>query len=251
MHPKWVHKFELKPGKWVYHPSPDAISTGIEIKKSVSEKWTAPRNYFHLRPGGHVEALRYHLGSSFFLHLDIKDFFGSVNRSRITRCLKPRFGYKRAREMANSSTVQHPKIKGRYILPYGFVQSSLLASLAFCESALGRYIQEIERESALLVSVYVDDIVVSGSDPAALERVKVEISSIAERSKFQFNELKSEGPSSKISAFNIELTNSILRIQDERLHEFRRVFFNTKNSHQKNGINSYIWSVNSSQVLND
>jgi hypothetical protein len=249
MHPKWIHKFELKPGKWIYHPSHEAIAIGAQIKKSVREAWTPPDNYFHLRSGGHVEALKLHLDSTIFCHLDIKDFFGSVNRSRITRSLKPFFGYAHAREMANDSTVQHPIEKGRYMLPYGFVQSPLLASLAFYDSALGRCLRDIEGERGLRVSVYVDDLVISGCDLSLIAEAMSEIHLAAKKSHFQFNDLKSQGPSDKIIAFNIEISKSKIKIHAEKLHEFHENFLATDNFHVKSGIGSYIRSVNCDQAI--
>ena len=64
---------------------------GAKIKTQVEGVWTAPDYFFHLRAGGHVRALQVHMGQTSFLHLDIQDFFGCVNRSRVTRCLSPLF----------------------------------------------------------------------------------------------------------------------------------------------------------------
>ena len=248
MYPKWIHKFELKPGKWIYHPSREAIAIGAQIKKSVRKAWTPPDNYFHFRPGGHIEALKLHLGSTIFCHLDIKDFFGSVNRSRITRSLKPFFGYAHAREMANDSTVQHPVEKGRYMLPYGFVQSPLLASLAFYDSALGRCLSDIS-ERGLLVSIYVDDLVISGNDLSLINEGVSAVYLAARKSHFQFNELKSQGPSDRITVFNIDISKSKIEIHTEKLYEFHEKFLATDNFHVKRGISNYIRSVNYDQAI--
>lgn len=114
---KWLHKFERKPGRWVFAPTSETKMLGLKIKAQIEEVWTAPDYFFHLQAGGHIGALKTHHGRSSFLRLDIEDFFGSVNRSRVTRCLTPYFGYAKAREMAVESTVQHPTEKGRYVLP--------------------------------------------------------------------------------------------------------------------------------------
>ena len=87
MNPKWSSKFELKPGKWVFVPTPEAVTTGKKIKKTIEKCWRPPAYFFHLRVGGHVEALRSHLNHDNFLRVDIKDFFGSISRTRVTRCL--------------------------------------------------------------------------------------------------------------------------------------------------------------------
>jgi hypothetical protein len=84
----WVHRFERKPGRWVFEPSEEAREEGAEIKALIESHWKPPSFYFHLRQGGHVAALRAHLASTWFVKLDIADFFGSVSRSRIARLLK-------------------------------------------------------------------------------------------------------------------------------------------------------------------
>src|SRR5262245_45013433 len=136
--PKWSTKFPLKPGKWVFVPTNETVKVGREIKKAVEKYWKKrPRYFYHLRAGGHIAALRSHLGNSTFVRLDITDFFGSINRSRITRCLVPMVGFKKAREWANASTVIDPGNPKRWIVPFGFVQSPILASLCLEQSALG------------------------------------------------------------------------------------------------------------------
>lgn len=77
--------------------------------------------------------------------MDIADFFGSVSRSRISRVLKELFPHADARRMATVSTVQRPDDATRQILPYGFIQSPLLASLALHKSGPGKYLDELHR----------------------------------------------------------------------------------------------------------
>lgn len=248
MHPKWIHRFELRPGKWVFHPSDEAKKAGRKIKSEVETAWTAPDYFYHLRAGGHVQALKAHLGNASFLHLDIRDFFGSVSRSRVTRCLSAHFGYSRAREMANDSTVQHPTIKGKYMLPYGFVQSPILASLAFANSALGARIGQLAADPDFAVSVYVDDIVVSSRDDAALAARLPELAAAATRSHFELNEAKQEGPAPSVSAFNIDLTHAILALRQDRLEEFKDAYNRSDNEPQRAGILGYVLSVNATQA---
>ncbi|WP_257292862.1 hypothetical protein [Endozoicomonas sp. ONNA1] len=90
--------------------------------------------------------MRSHTSGQFFVHLDIRQFFSSINRSRITRSLKPRIGYERAREIAIASTVPAPNTDGSaYILPYGFVQSPILASICLRYSKLGTVLHELSK----------------------------------------------------------------------------------------------------------
>src|ERR1041384_3097719 len=97
MKPKWSNKFEIKPGKWVFIPTVEMVKVGKEIKQAIEDYWKPPRYFYHLRAGGHVRALRAHLGNSTFVRLDIRDFFGSINKNRITRCLKVKFGHVKSR----------------------------------------------------------------------------------------------------------------------------------------------------------
>jgi hypothetical protein len=246
MIPKWASRFEIKPGAWVFVPTEETIKVGREIKKDLEVRWKPPSNYFHLIAGGHVRALRAHAGNSWFVHLDIKDFFGSINRSRITRSLKKLFGYKRAREIANASTVTHPS-RGDFILPFGFVQSPLIASICLYKSALGNRLRGMQNEG-LTVSVYVDDLILSANDLQVANAGLAAVKHAAERSGFRLNPDKEEGPAVKITAFNIDLSVKQLAIEQERLAAFIEAFQTAESSHQKRGILGYVASVCSAQA---
>lgn len=220
---------------------------GAKIKTQVEGVWTAPDYFFHLRAGGHVRALQVHMGQTSFLHLDIQDFFGCVNRSRVTRCLSPHFGYTNARQMANDSTVQHPVDLGKYMLPYGFVQSPLLASLAFAHSKLGSCLSKL-KEDGYCVSVYVDDIIISAESDSALNERWPDIQSAAESAKFPLNPTKMQGPGPMVAAFNIELSHGSLRLRSGRLNEFQIAYQTTSNPHARNGIFGYVQAVNPAQA---
>lgn len=220
---------------------------GAKIKKQVEGVWTAPDYFFHLRAGGHVRALQVHMRQTSFLHLDIQDFFGCVNRSRVTRCLAPQFGYRNARQMANDSTVRHPVDLGKFMLPYGFVQSPLLASLAFAQSKLGSCLSKLRGEG-YCVSVYVDDIIISAESDNALHACLPEIQSAAESAKFLLNPTKQQGPGPMVAAFNIELSRGSLRLQSERLDRFKGAYRATSNPNERDGIFGYVQAVNPSQA---
>lgn len=232
----------------MFQPSSDAKEIGRKIKAEVERVWQPPDFFFHLRSGGHVEAVRSHIGNTQFLHLDIQDFFGRVNRSRITRCLKTRFPYATAREWANESTVRHPSDAAKYILPYGFVQSPILASLALADSCLGGLLQTLAKSPRTALSVYVDDIIVSADDPARLASHLVAIREAAERSRFPLNASKEEGPAPSITAFNIELAHSSLMIQSNRLDELIQAYGEAGSFRRQAGILSYVQSVNPEQA---
>jgi hypothetical protein len=248
MIPKWTSKFELKPGKWVFVPTKDSIKAGSKIKKAIEAFWTPPPYYFHLRSGGHVAAIKSHLGHTSFLHIDIQDFFGSINRSRVTRCLRPKLGYNIAREMASASTVCHPNDKNRYVVPYGFVQSQIVAALCLDESGLGTYLEKLSNLKDVSISVYVDDIVISCNDPQLNALILQEIGAASEKSKFKLNASKQQGPAEAITAFNILVTSDSMQIEAGRLQKFAESFATATSEYQRAGILSYVRSVNADQA---
>lgn len=249
MEARWDSKFELKPGKWVFVPNSSAIETGHAIKDEIQSRWKAPTYYYHLREGGHVAALRAHLGQSVFIHVDIKDFFGSINRSRITRVLKGLYSYERAREIANLSTVIFPgEAERRFVLPYGFVQSTIIASICLRKSALGNYLKRISTEDGVAVSVYVDDIVVSLAESSRAEEIFAGLNDSASKSGLEINPDKIQRPSPAINAFNIELSQSSLSILPGRWNRFLDALRETNNEFRQQAILSYVGSVNGTQA---
>jgi hypothetical protein len=218
--------------------------TGRELKFELEQKWRAPEFFFHLRAGGHVKALKAHLTNSSFARLDIRDFFGSINKTRITRCLKSVFPYSKAREMANLSTVLHP-LSGKPILPFGFVQSPILASLCLQQSALGQHLQKLSRQKDIIVSVYVDDIILSSENERLLTDALTEIKIRAARSGFILNTEKESGPAPQVTAFNIELSNASMTIEPLRWAQFVASYREADNDNVREGIQTYVASVNS------
>lgn len=248
MQKKWKSKFQLKSGKWVFEPTAEAIALGNKIKLAVESAWTSPSNYFHLRSGGHVAAVRSHLDGEYFLRVDIQDFFGSINRSRITRCLNSLFNYTQSREWANASTVPAPSGAKRLVLPFGFVQSQIISALCLQQSRLGRCLDSLSGQLGVTVSVYVDDIIISGSSPDRCQAALDHISEAATRARFELNRRKLEGPATSISAFNIILSNSRMEITAERMREFRAAIESNASATEKSGVIGYVTSVNLAQA---
>lgn len=249
MNPKWSSKFELKPGKWVFVPTAGSVVEGKKIKKAIEMCWTPPSYYFHLRAGGHVEALRSHLAHENFLRIDIKDFFGSINRTRITRCLKSKFSYSIARAYANASTVPDPADAKRIIIPFGFVQSQIVAAVCLAESALGIYLDKLALNKAVALTVYVDDIIVSTSDAVLLDQVLQDIEAAAKRACFVLNADKQDGPGAGITAFNIVLAKGAMEVEADRFNKFKEAMAVATSEHQREGIKSYVASVNAAQGI--
>lgn len=249
MSAKWDTRFELKqkPGTWIYVPSDEYREYGKLIKLAIEKKWRSPGYYFHLRTGGHISALKIHQNNSYFSHLDITNFFGSISKSRVTRHLAKIFGYETARKYAEQSTVRNPN-SGLPSLPFGFIQSSIIASLCLYKSALGKAIGKYAKSSSIDISVYVDDIILSSKSKQDLDIATFEIQIAAERSLFSLNRNKQDISSPQITAFNIELATNSLALTNDRLREFLSTLSNNSDEKIKKSILRYIETVNPSQA---
>lgn len=246
---KWLSRFRLKSNTWVYVPTLETVREGKLFKKIIELKWLPPTNYYHLKSGGHVDAVKYHLGGRFFVHADINKFFNSINRSRITRELKPYFGYEKSRAIAMESTVSIPLDSGQvFALPFGFVQSTIIASLCLRKSSLGNTIEILKKTDGVRVSVYVDDIIVSAQCLAKAEAALFMIQKSAERSGFYLNEEKTQGPSDTITAFNIDLQQNLMKITSRRFSELLSSYNDASSNKQKIGIWGYVNSVSPAQA---
>jgi Reverse transcriptase (RNA-dependent DNA polymerase) len=244
---KWSTRFELKPGRWVFVPSAATVALGKEIKRAVQMHWTAPAYFYHLQAGGHVAALKAHLGSTSFLRVDIEDFFGSINKTRVTRCLKTRFSYAKARTWANGSTVRIPHEEpARYIVPFGFVPSPIIASLCLDDSALGSALRKLAASGDATVSVYVDDIIISADEQQKCESALDSLKAAAAKAQFVLHATKQQGPGPSISAFNVELAHSSLDVTPARLADFA-ASIPTASGSKRAGIIGYVASVNEVQ----
>ena len=245
---RWVSKFELKPGAWVFVPTAEEVEFGNKLKREIESRWSPPNYYYHLRSGGHVAALYSHGARAYFLRLDIKDFFGRINRSRVTRNLKKYFSYDEARDHATRSTVKWPAADPvQYILPFGFVQSPLIASLCLRTSKLGNLLEKISQSASCDLSVYVDDIVVSADSEDELRHLKNQLWNAAEDSAFPVNLAKSTEVSDSITAFNVVLSAGGLRVSDERMQLFRAELGATDNPDKIAGIINYVKRINVGQ----
>ncbi|MBV5350030.1 hypothetical protein JZU71_02405 [bacterium] len=231
----------------MFVPTEEGRELGYAMKQLVEARWRPPKNYYHLTSGGHVRAIGAHVHNTVFAHLDIQDFFGHINTSRVTRWLKPLLGYAKAREFAKASTVAHPE-HGGAMLPFGFVQSPILASLCLFHSALGRCLVELPHKLDVIVSVYMDDIILSAADHSVLEQAVKLIDESALRSGFPLHPDKREDPAPAITAFNIALAHQSLQIEEARWNSFRSSFQDSENEFVRKGIHSYVRSINLEQA---
>ncbi|OJB82939.1 hypothetical protein A9Q62_10540 [Yersinia ruckeri] len=250
MAPRWINKFEIKPNVWVYEPSEACREEGAEILRFINRKWKIPTYYYHLRRGGHVEALRVHIENDWFVSLDIKEFFQSTSRSRVTRTLRNFLPYEKARIIAKVSTVSNfTNDKFSHFIPFGYVQSPLLATICLHYSSFGQLIKKLSRCEDIKLSVYMDDIILSSSNLEFLEKTKNLLKETALKSHYKLNPLKEQGPSQSITVFNIDLSHQSMAITQKRLLSFIVEYTSLDSDDlKKEGIRSYVHSVNIEQA---
>lgn len=208
-------------GKPVYAPNEFCEKLGHEIKKQVEKAYTFDPFFYHFKDGSHVVALHKHRLNCFFCRLDIARFFYSVQRNRLKRALKD-IGIFRAEYYAKWSTVKNPYEGGGYVIPYGFVQSPILASLVLARSAVGSYLRGLDQ--TITVSVYMDDICLSGNDEAVLREAFTGLLTAVEEAGFTLNDDKTRITAKQIDIFNCNLEHDHTSVLQERKNEFYSVF---------------------------
>lgn len=241
----YVQRFQLKNGKFVYVQEDSYQERARTHLKWWGKKWTPPNHYFHYRDGGHVAALKEHLGSCFFARADLEKFFWHVTRNKITRALK-RIGipYADARQYAQEATVADG---GRYFLPFGFVQSPYLATLCLEKSKMGECFRDL-RGSGLKLSVYVDDVILSGDDHGEVERGLDLLSNVGKAVGFPLNMAKVQRAGAEVLAFNIHAGTGRLEVADQRMKEFAEAIFEEGDGPAARAIIAYVATVNPVQA---
>lgn len=183
------------------------------------EELELPSYFFHYRNGGHVEALHQHLRNRYFFRIDLKNFFYSIARNRVARTLR-QCGFRSARQYAEWSSVKNPYHDGpKYVLPIGFRQSPLLASLVLWRSAVASAIEEALSRS-VLVSVYFDDLIGSANDEAELRITYEGILAACFQANLTANEAKLIPPAQAIIAFNCQLSHGRADVTEDRIQNF-------------------------------
>lgn len=241
------HHFALKPGTRVYIPTEMGRKRGTEIKGAIEGLWKPPANYFHLLEGGHVAAVKSHRNATWLASLDLQRFFDQITRTKIHRALKViGLQHKDAWEMACDSTVDKKPPKRQFNLPFGFVQSPIVASVVLAQSALGGAIRSLLADG-LTVTVYVDDITISGPSEDRVRAAVEQLETGAELAGFAFNLDKTQPPNGAVTSFNIAFGSGVLEVTEERMVEFEAAIRNG-NEYQVGGILGYVGSVNHGQA---
>lgn len=242
----YQNRFRLKADTWVYVPSEAGRARGHEIKTALESRWKPPGNYYHLRDGGHVAAVHRHRDAPNVASLDLRRFFDQVTRSKVHRALKGLgLPHADAWEIACDSTVNKPPPQRGYSIPFGFVQSPLIASLVLARSRLGKAIAAAKGDD-IEVTVYVDDITLSGPSVAHLTDGMDKLRSAAAAAGFTFNEEKTRPPAAQTVGFNIEFGSGQMALVAERLAQFE-IALETGSPEQIEGILGYVRSVSVDQ----
>jgi hypothetical protein len=243
----YAHKFIDSRGRLIFIPTIDARKFGERLHRRIlKQHWTPPGYFYHFNDGGHVAAARAHLGSRFFVRLDLAKFFDSIRRGRVHRSLR-HIGLKNgfAWDAASQSTVSKDGKRAPYSLPCGFVQSPVLASLALATSALGAALVRLHNRTMSL-SVYMDDIILSGDDVGELTGARDSLAAAAEVSGFRFNTVKSTGPSVTLEVFNLNLSHDRLEVSATRFAAFEAAL-KVASVEEADGILGYVGTVNADQ----
>jgi hypothetical protein len=179
--------------------------------------------------------------------MDIKAFFNSVTRSKVHRALR-RIGFNQrdAVGISELSTVEDITTPGRYALPFGFIQSMILATAALDRSRLGKELRRARRYR-VRISVYVDDIVLSGSNVADLAGYMAVLNEAADEAGYSFNKSKASGPAGATKAFNVLLSSNDMRISPDRMVEFELALA-TETEEVRIAVLNYIRTVNRGQA---
>jgi Reverse transcriptase (RNA-dependent DNA polymerase) len=214
----YKHKYRSR-GKFIFVPNERCERRGRRMLKFFS-KLDFPAYFYHYKKGGHVAALHAHIENALFFKIDIQNFYYSIARMRVTRALR-HWGYPGAGTFSKWSCVFNPIASvPRHVLPIGFVQSPLLATLVLMKSTV---VEAIERAIAngVCISVYLDDFIGSHNDEEILKVAYQDIHDTCVSAGLVPNPAKLEPPSVAITAFNCELTHRMARLTEERTTKYQ------------------------------
>ncbi len=222
------------------------MENGRDIVAKVNSIWSPNQIFYHFgKRGGHVAAMRVHSESAFFAKIDLSQFFVSITRTKVVRSLKKiGISNKEAFEIAYQSVVD---FGGQKFIPYGFVQSMALATICMETSALGKVLMDINGRNTL-VSVYVDDIIISSDCMSALEEAYIEACEAIKFARLVKNDTKSQPPARSIEAFNCRISTREMKFTPERMRQFLDDYA-SGNPYRQEAILRYMQVVNEAQAV--
>ena len=206
-------------GKIIFVPNERCERRGKRMLKFFSKRVDFPDYFYHYKSGGHVAALHAHIDNGLFFKIDVQNFYNSIARMRVTRALRA-WGYPGAGTFSKWSCVANPiNAAPRHVLPIGFVQSPLIASLVLMKSDVSG---AIERAIAngVVISVYLDDFIGSHDDIATLTHAYTDIREACVAAGLLPNPTKLVPPSVAITAFNCDLTHRSAIVRADRVAKY-------------------------------
>lgn len=212
----------VKGGKPYFAPNDLGRRIGRDIKLQVEQAHQFDPFVYHLRAGGHVAALHCHRPQAHFAKADIRRYFYSISRSKVQRALTD-IGIIRARHYAKWSCVRNPFGEPRYALPYGFIQSPILATLVLMGSVVGETLRDIHAGNAVVVSLYMDDIALSSDDLPALTDAFERVLAALDEANFELSPNKVCAPTGALDLFNCDLENGRTEVRQERVDKFNAI----------------------------
>ena len=248
MFENYDHKYQDTSGRLIFVPTKVSRDFGDKLISRILGRWRPPIFCYHLLPGGHIAAARVHLSNSLFVRMDIRRFYDTITRSKVHRSLQDiGFKHRHAYNAASRSTVS--KGSGTpYSLPFGFVQSPMLATVALMSSALGGAITGIHSVGVVTLSVYLDDIILSGERAADLAAAKATLENAALTAGFTFNLTKGSGPAPSVTAFNLNIRHGNMELTPARFALFASDILTYRDEFITGGILSYVSTVNDIQT---
>ncbi|MET4841919.1 reverse transcriptase domain-containing protein [Bradyrhizobium japonicum] len=242
MYVNYQLKYETR-GRHVFVPTDECRAYGERLLNECLQHVDLPDYHFHYTPGGHVAALHRHIQNQFFFRIDVRRFFYSISRNRVAAALR-HFGIPDPRGRAKWSCVANPYGPG-YVLPIGFVQSPMLASMVVLRSPITAAINNA-RDRGAFVSMYFDDFIGSASNLTLLREVYDRFLYACEQAALPINDAKVVEPGPSAIAFNCDLREGFSAVTDERVAKF---YSQPRSAASAESFESYRERVSSRNVL--
>ena len=245
----YASKYLDSNGLLIYTQTDEQQKLGYQFISLIRDRWNPRPYYYHLQPGGHVAAARSHLHHQYFARTDLKKFFYNVTRRKVSRVLGGiGINYESVQNIVAHSIVLDQASNVRHV-PFGFVQSPLLATLALHKSALGAFLKTLSHSTSVTMSIYMDDILLSSDSIADLQLAIDGLLKSSTIGNFPINQEKLVLPCAALEIFNIELSQHKMEISAERLQEFEGAIRQSSSAEVIHGIISYVHTVNNLQAM--
>ena len=116
------------------------------------------------------KSIKSHIEHQLFIPLTLKIFL-ATSIKQVTRCLKDFLNITFAREIAVASTVKSLSVhSGNTFYLLVLFNLQIIASLCLHKSRLSKYLYNLNKLGDVIVSVYMDDIIISGNDFLFLQK---------------------------------------------------------------------------------